>query len=159
MPRAYVRSPATGEVYEFSGYVRGLTAQEFSFVGPAPLRLVVKFPRPTVRIVEKRTESERQMAITKTLMELPVQQAIVRTATGALAHLKVVDVTLPVRMSDLSVYLASGQDSEEIEETYQWRRAMIEAIAAPILPNSVPTHIHLGRLLPEEPEAALDGSL
>lgn len=130
VPRTYVRAPGSGTPYELGAYLRGLEARCFYFTGPAPLRLVVVFPRPRVSVLGRSSEDERVRELTRTLMQLPVQQAIVRLETGAATCVRVADSAFPDGLPEATRFLSSGQSGAEIAQTEAERRGRMEEIAA-----------------------------
>jgi len=148
--RLYVRAPDTNEPVEVSRYLAALSPGEWRLGGPAPLTLSIFFPKPRLRIVGQQTESERQQAWTRTLMDLPVQQAVLATADQGQRYgqgrgqepavIRVVDVRSLDALAEaaavsLERYLsaaavAGGQSLREIESTHRWREEQVESVAA-----------------------------
>lgn len=132
--RLYVLSADRKEPVEVVQYVAGLSHSDYQITGPAPLELVVSFPRPRLSGIERWSEREALREWTKALQELPVQQAVLRLSepegkggqqTGLV---KIVNVPNPPNDPEQkafrrAVLRANGQSVEEMEATARWRGA------------------------------------
>ena len=76
IPRLSVRVPDSDQAYEIGAYLSGLPGSDYHFTGPAPLRLVIRFPLPKLTVLDSKGEEERARDLARALTELPVQQAI-----------------------------------------------------------------------------------
>jgi hypothetical protein len=129
VPRLYVQAPDTGEPVELRAYLAGLRPKDFWFTGPAPLKLVLAFPRPRLTGVERWTETDAGRAWTRCLMDLPVQHAVVRVASQAPEVIKIADVPTPnPDRAQLARFLAesgalNGQSAAQIEAARHGRAA------------------------------------
>lgn len=135
--RLYVHAPDTGEPVALSRYVACLPADLWRLRGPAPLELVVRFPRPRLSVVSREGESERQQRWIRQLLDLPVQRAIVRTTPAPPGVVQVVAVPGPdeaggagERFVAAALGRGGGQSAAAVERTYAWRRARMEALVA-----------------------------
>ncbi len=132
--RLYVQAADSKQPVELSRYVAKAGPEEYRVTGPAPVRLTVSFPRPRLSVVSRETEGERQQAWTRTLMELPVRQAVLRLAGDTPGVVKVVAVADPTSQPGFEKFVSAavaggGQSANEVEETLAWRRAEVEAVA------------------------------
>ena len=161
--RVYVRLP-DGSGCELG---RFLTQAQPFLVQASPLRLGVRFPRPTVRIEERESESQRGAALTRLLATLPVREAVIRTDTGLCAHVLVAAMPEPATLPDAQTFFR-GQSAEEVRETDRERQAEIARLSQGGGPPPVGRKPAAGRKprpamppsdLPIEPEVADDGSL
>lgn len=143
IPRLYVRVPGQTQTQEIAAYLAGLPANAYHFTGPAPLRLVIRFPRPRVTVLDRKSEEERTRDLARVLMDLPVQEAVARTDTGTMAHLRIVSVPFPTYLPDAYDYLTGGQSEAEIAATNEERSEEIARLAgftpAPTPPRETPT--------------------
>jgi len=132
--RLYVHAPDTGVAVEINKYVRGLRGEDFEIVGPAPVKLEISFLRPRLTAIERQTEAERGQAWLRTLMELPVQHAVLRGASGHPGIAKIEAVSNPVFTTSFYEYQAKvirqGQTSVEVSVTLEHRKLEIERLAA-----------------------------
>lgn len=132
--RLYVRSPVDATPVELSDYVRKLLPGDFEVQGPAPVRLLVSFPRPKVSVISRASESERQQGWLKTLQDLPRRQAVLRLAAGEPGVMEVVavnDAQSPAGMERFvsAAVARGGQTAREVEEAQEWRRNAVEQVA------------------------------
>lgn len=132
--RLYVQAADTKQPMELERYVARIAPGQFRLKGPAPVRLVVSFPRPRLTVLSRESEGERQQAWARRLMELPTRQAAVRLAGGAPGVVQVVEVPDPIGAAGLEKFLSaavagSGQSARELEEALDWRRDCVERIA------------------------------
>ena len=138
--RLYVHAADTKRPVELAQYVARLGPDEYWVSGPAPVRLVVSFPRPRLSVVSRETEAERQQGWTRTLMDLPPRQAVLRLAGGAPGVLgepgavQVVEVGDPPAPAGFEKFVSaavagSGQSAREIEEAQSWRKDQVERVA------------------------------
>lgn len=74
--RLYVTDPETGRAVEVRRYARGLVEPGIALMGPAPLQLVIRFPKPHIS-VQTATEADRTRRWMRILMTLPMQHAVV----------------------------------------------------------------------------------
>jgi hypothetical protein len=118
--------------------------------GPAPLYLMIRFPRPRLQVMVKQTESERSQHWLRMLQDLPVQQAVFQMAEVSCTA-KVLDVP-DIDKGDVPKYIeqirrrARGHDSARVssreervssrEETENWRRGEIDRISQGLPPIS-----------------------
>ena len=130
--RLYVRAADTGQPIELRRYVEGLAPEEYWLDGPAPLALVVAFPRPRLTGVRRTTEADAARAWTRALQDMPVQHAALRVAGAAPAIIRVADVPeRPPAGGDWERVLAARrQRPAEVEAAAQWRRERVEAAVA-----------------------------
>lgn len=133
--RLYVHAAGTGEPVEVSRYLTGLGADEYEVRGPAPLRLVITFPKPRLSVVSKVTEAERERLWVRTLTGLPVRRAALRLAGGrpcVMEAVSVADVALGAGAEMLlsGAVARSGQSAREVEEAVCWRQEQVERVAA-----------------------------
>ena len=77
VPRVYVRNPVTQELVEAGTFVHGLGDHEVTLSGGSPVELSVSFPRPRVGKVEHSSESEMTQGWLRSLLNMPVQHAVV----------------------------------------------------------------------------------
>lgn len=127
--RLYVHAAGSGEPIEVSRYVKGLSSSSY-LVGPTPVQIVLRFPRPTFTIVSRLNESEKRDRWTRLLMDLPKQHAVVVLSPEKPAVIKVVSVADPSASAGLSRFMstalvANGQSLKETEEVYDGRTAQI----------------------------------
>jgi len=132
--RLYVHAAGTGEPVEVSRYLSGLGADEYEVRGPAPLRLVISFPKPRLSVVSKVTEAERERLWVRTLTGLPVRRAALRLAGGkpcVMDAVSVADVALGAGAETLlsGAVARSGQSAREVEESVCWRQEQVERVA------------------------------
>lgn len=133
--RLYVQSPVTDEPVELRAYVAGLRPEDYYLAGPAPLQLVVLFPKPRLSGIERASEAEASRTWTRCLLDLPVQHAVLRLAGEPAQVIRVADVPTPaVDRAQLKRFLAAcravnGQSAAEIEAARHWRAAQIERLA------------------------------
>lgn len=132
--RLYVHATGTGEPVEVSRYLSGLGADEYEVRGPAPLRLVITFPKPRLSVVSKVTEAERERLWVRTLTGLPVRRAALRLAGGrpcVIEAVSVADVAVGAGAETLlsGAVARSGQSAREVEEAVWWRQEQVEQIA------------------------------
>jgi len=132
--RLYVMAPDTGQAVELSRYVRGVGDGDYAFTGPAPVGLVISFPRPRLSVTVRRSEAERGQRWLRTLMELPVRHAVLRSATGLPGIVEVADVPDTEPSPELTEFLAksgrSGQPATEVAAALEWRKAEVERVAS-----------------------------
>ena len=132
--RLYVHTAGTGEPVEVGRYLSGLGPDEYEVRGPAPLRLVLSFPKPRLSVVSKVTEAERERLWVRTLTGLPVRRAALRLAGGrpcVMEAVSVADVTVGAGAETLlsGAVARSGQPKREVEETVRWRQEQVERVA------------------------------
>jgi hypothetical protein len=134
VPRVYVSSPIDGQPFEIGEYLRGVPGEDISFSGPDPLRLIVRFPRPKVTVLERVTEADREKGWAAALMSLKEREAAVVTPQAGARLVKVLPVELPAGGGsgpDWGRYLRHGQSAEAVERGWRWRREQMEAVMAP----------------------------
>ncbi len=132
--RLYVHAAGTGEPAEIGRYLSGLGPDEYEVRGPAPLRLVVSFPKPRLSVVSKVTEAERERLWVRTLTGLPVRRAALRLAGGKPCVMEAVNVPEMAPGGGAETLLSgavarSGQSAREVEETVRWRQEQVERVA------------------------------
>ncbi len=131
--RIYIPAADSGQQVEIERYLEGVPPHEYWFDGPAPLELIVSYPRPRFTGVERTSESDKLQHWLQILQELPVQQAVVRLQGKCLGSVRIVDVPSqpppPDAKAFLEAVLANGQSEEESWDTLQWRAAEVERIA------------------------------
>ena len=132
--RLYVHATDTKAPVELMRYLKGLAADEYRLEGSAPLRLVVTFPRPRLSVLSRETEAERERLWCRTLTQMPVQQAVLRVASGPAGTVQVVEVADPSSLPGFERYLSAavagnGQSASEIEKVLAWRRDEVERVA------------------------------
>lgn len=148
------------ERYDLWQYLDGLSPGCLRFSGPDPLKLVVVFPQPTVRVLDQKSESEQARSLSHRLAFLPPAQAVMRTDTDMLGLVKVVNVEFPDPLPELSDYLANGQRSEEINETLAWREAQADTLAvATPPPSGAATRAAVKRTRRSTPDVNEEGNL
>lgn len=133
--RLYVHTAGTEEPVEVSRYLSGLGSDEYEVRGPAPLRLVISFPKPRLSVVSKVTEAERERLWVRTLTGLPVRRAVLRLAGGkpcVMEAVSVADVAVGAGAEMLlsGAVARSGQSAREVEEAVRWRQEQVERVAA-----------------------------
>jgi len=138
--RVYVHAADSHLPVELGRYVRGLAPDEYWLDGPAPLTLVVSFPRPKISGTEKWTASAAALAWTRRLQTLPIQHAVLRVAGQEALPLRIVDVPPVPRSPAYAEYLdqvqhLSGQSEREQEAVLQARDARIERVSRGENPN------------------------
>jgi len=141
--RLYVRAPDTGASVELNRYVKGLDGEDYEVIGPSPVKLVIHFLRPRLSVTGRETEAERGQGWLRTLMELPVQHAVLRGASGQTGIAKIAAVSDPVMSARFYEFQArvvrSGQSASEVEATLEWRKREIERLASLAAPAPVPS--------------------
>jgi hypothetical protein len=153
-PRLLAVAPGTRDQVELGTYLWGLPPAAYSFLGPSPLQLAVRFPTPKVTVLERTSDAERQARLARLLESLPVRHAVVRTDIGETAQIRTVDVRLPGRLPDIGLFLGNGQDEQAIRETEGRRAAAIDTASGRAAPAPVSLPHHL-----TEPEVDDDGTL
>jgi len=132
--RLYVRAPDTGASVELNRYVKGLDGEDYEVIGPSPVKLVIHFLRPRLSVTGRETEAERGQRWLRTLMELPVQYAVLRAASGQTGIAKIAAVLDPVMSARFYEFQAKvvrlGQSASEVETTLEWRKHEIERLAS-----------------------------
>jgi hypothetical protein len=169
--RLYVQAADTGEPMALSRYVAPLKEGEWWLLGPAPLRLVVSFPKPKISNVERRGEGDLLQTYTRTLQDMPVQHALLRTQGQPPTVFRVVDVPTPAGLTpDLARYLeasvrANGQSAEEIARAKRDREHQVVRVASgisginedgPLLGDRLP---EAGDAIDGDDKGAADGSI
>lgn len=149
-PRLYVNAADTGDPAELRAYLAGVPASDFTVSGPAPLRLIVGFPRPKVGGVERLSEGEAQRQYARRLLQLPMQHAVLSLLGKEAGLVRVADVPDPEPSPELDAYVqavreAGGQSAAEIADVASERERRIELLRS-------------GRPIPPETEAS-DGSI
>lgn len=124
--RLYVHAAGSGEPVEVGKYIQGLPECCY-LVGPAPIQLVVCFPRPSFSIVSSTSESQKRERWTRLLMYLPKQQAVTILSPDPPTVIQVVSVPDPKASQGLSRFLSTAlqvncQSLREINEVAEWRR-------------------------------------
>lgn len=139
--RLYVKAPDTGASVELNRYVKGLDGEEYEVTGPSPVKLVIHFLRPRLSVTERETEAERGQGWLRTLMELPVQHAVLRGALGQTGIAKIAAVSDPAFSTSFYQFQAKvagmGQAASEVEATLEWRKHEIERLASLVAPERV----------------------
>lgn len=153
--RLYVHAAGTGEPVEVSRYLSGLGADEYEVRGPAPLRLVISFPKPRLSVVSKVTEAERERLWVRTLTGLPVRRAALRLAGGKPCVMEAVSVADMASGAGAETLLSgavarSGQSAREVEEAVRWRQEQVERVAA----GTSKSHEATGKMTIESMEGA-----
>lgn len=132
--RLYVHTAGTGEPVEVSRYLSDLGADEYEVRGPAPLRLVISFPKPRLSVVSKVTEAERERLWVRMLTGLPVRRAALRLAGGKPCTMEAISVADAALGAGAEMLLSgavarSGQSAREVEEAVRWRQEQVERVA------------------------------
>jgi Type IV secretion-system coupling protein DNA-binding domain len=111
--------------------------------GPAPLFLMIRFPRPRLQVMVKQTESERSQHWLRMLQDLPVQQAVFQMAEVSCTA-KVLDVP-DIDKGDVPKYIEQIRKRTNMcgtaransrEETENWRRGEVDRISQGLPPIS-----------------------
>jgi hypothetical protein len=149
--RLYVRSPLDGVALPLERYLQGLSVwRDVTFEGPDPVRLVVRFPRPRVTQVKRRTSHEVGEFWTGQLLRMGNQ----RTATyvdGELYALRPLDMEVPDTHSEafqsfrLAALRANGQTPEEVVRIRTEREARIIALQSSLPEPEEPVRLAAGR--------------
>lgn len=121
---------------EVTRFLRGLPPGCWSFAGPAPLQVVVTFPRPKVR-VEWASQSEAADRMFQTLLNLPVQHALMQVDTAGMGLARVADMPFPPALPRLTDFLGNGRAAQEIADTEASRRRDIAALCGGAPPPPV----------------------
>lgn len=168
--RLYILSPDGSEPIELRRYLAGLDQYPeaiwiyddddyspligWQITGPAPLAVTIRFARPKLSVLSKRTESERQQRWLRILMDIPPQQAVIWRAGATPPLVKVVPVPDP-DMASLEEFTKTVflpfPDGKVVEQTDSWRYSEVERIAQGLPPVPVPTAVPKAF---EEPAAA-----
>jgi hypothetical protein len=127
--RLYVASPLSGERTELGTYLKGLPRADYRFHGPSPLYVSVRFPRPKVTVIERRSEAERTGDMTRMLGDLPVGEAVMKTDTGDPVRIAVTRIDFPDTLPDVRDYLRNGMSAQDVAQTEQWRQCRIDEVA------------------------------
>ncbi len=131
--RLYVHAPDTENPVELNRYVKGLRAEDYEIMGPSPMKLEISFLRPRLSGIERETETERSQAWLRTLLELPVQQAVLRGASGQAGIAKIASVSNPPLTTPFYEYQAKvvkqGQSAPAVLATLEWRKGEVERLA------------------------------
>lgn len=126
--RLYVRAANTGKATELRRYVEGLLPEEFWLEGPAPLTLVVGFPKPRLSGAQRLTEADAARTWMRALQDMPVQHAVLKIAGEAPVVMRVADMNAalpgdPRLLAETA--RVKGQSQAEIAETTRWRREQV----------------------------------
>ena len=133
--RLYVHAADTNKPVALSKYVLGLPQDDYWFDGPAPLELIVSFPRPKFTSVRRSSATDLADQWTRSIHQLPIQQAVVQVRGSEPEIIRIVDV----EASDGSVFhpewtaaarRAGAQSWEEIAATAEWRTDQVDNVAA-----------------------------
>jgi hypothetical protein len=132
--RLYLTDPVTETPVALTQYVSGLAAEDYWIDGPAPLELVVTFPRPLLDGVERYSEADALRQWTGVLEGLPVQHTVVRIGGQTAGIVKIANVSTPVQDAADAAYreavlLANGQSPQGVAETLAWRQAEVERVS------------------------------
>lgn len=164
--RLFVHAADTEQPIALSVYLRGVPEEDYWFDGPAPLELVVSFPRPKFTNIKHGSASDLAARWTRDIHQLPTQHAAVRVRGSEPEIIRI----LNVEASDGTVTnpdwtsaarAARTQSVEEIENVAVWRSAQVERIAAgqeeihentPIA-NSVSSTARVDQTIPAVPSA------
>ena len=140
LPRLYVNRAGTRDAVEVGEYVRGLREEEVSLSGASPLSLIVHFPRPRLKRLEKASETELRQEWVRRLMDMPKQQAALWLFDGPTRLVKVIDV--PDALSDpelpgfeQAALDATGITPAEVEAAYRFREAGVRDLLAQQTPG------------------------
>lgn len=126
--RVYVHAADSGRPEEARRYVAGLSPEEFWLEGPAPLALVVAFPKPRLSGALRATEADAARAWTRALQDMPVQHAAFKVAGQPAVVMRVTDMDAPLAgagrlLEDAA--RANGQGAAEVAEAARWRREQV----------------------------------
>ena len=133
--RLYVHAADTELPIALSRYVRGLPDEDYWFDGPAPLELVVSFPRPKFTNVKRDSASDLAVRWTRSIHQLPTQHAAVRVRGTEPEIVRILDVeTSDGSMTDplwtAAARAARVQSFDEIEDVASWRTTQVEWVAS-----------------------------
>ncbi len=132
--RLYILAADSGQPVEIERYLEGVDSHEYWFEGPAPLELVISYPRPRFTGVERSNESDKSHSWQKTIQELPVQHAVVRLQGKCLGTVRILDIPSQTRPDGADEFLkavltANGQSEAETQDTLKWREREVARIA------------------------------
>lgn len=135
IPRLYVHAADTDKPVALSKYVQGLPQDDYWFDGPAPLELIVSFPRPKFTSVRRSSATDLSGQWTRDIHQLPTQQAVVRVRGSDPEIIRIVDVEASDGSAShaewtVAARRAGAQSWEEITATAKWRRDQVDQIAA-----------------------------
>lgn len=133
--RLYVRAADGGAPTELGRYTAGVEPALLAVEGPAPLSLLVRFPRPQLTGAVRTSETQATAEWTRTLQDLPVQHAVLRISGSAPRVTRIVDVPLASRLAGSRAYiahavLANGMSAGETLAALRWRVREVERIAS-----------------------------
>lgn len=133
--RLFVHAADTEQPVALSLYLRGLPEEEYWFDGPAPLELVVSFPRPKFTSIKRGTASDLAARWTRDIHQLPTQHAAVRVRGDAPEIIRILNVETSDETPTHSAWTSAAraaktQSIEEIENVAVRRLAQIERVAA-----------------------------
>lgn len=132
-PRLYVRSADTGAPVEIRRYVDGVPPTDFAITGPV-LRLVITLPRPKLSDVQHISQADALRRYTKSLLELPNQEAILSIMGMESGVVRIADMPDPEETLASDAYVAAvrragGQSPAEIADTQRFREGYLQALA------------------------------
>lgn len=135
IPRLYVHAADTDKPIALSKYVQGLSQDDYWFDGPAPLELIVSFPRPKFTSVRRSSATDLSGQWTRDIHRLPTQQAVVRVRGSDPEIIRIVDVETSDGSAShaewtVAARRAGAQSWEEITATAKWRRDQVDQVAA-----------------------------
>jgi len=134
IPRLYVHAADTKLPTALTKYVQNLSGEEYWFDGPAPLELVVSFPRPKFTHVQRRSAADLTAQWTRTLQQLPGQYAAVRMSGNDTEVVRILDVKVSDGALSDPAWTAAARRAasfswNQIAEMIAWRKGQIEWIS------------------------------
>ena len=133
--RLYVHAADTNKPVALSKYVLGLSQDDYWFDGPAPLELIVSFPRPKFTSIRRSSATDLAGQWTRSIHQLPTQQAVVRVRGSEPEIIRIVDVEASDGIVSYPEWTAAArragaQSWEEIAATAEWRTDQVDNVAA-----------------------------
>jgi len=132
--RIYVRDPLTHEPVGLRSYLGLVPRCDYEFQSRLFAQLVVSFPKPRVLSSERWTEAEAVRTWTRTLQDLPRQNAVLRLVGQEPRIVQIATVDTPtVEPGSLARFVsasmaANGQSRREIDETLASRQQDVEQL-------------------------------
>ena len=134
IPRLYVHAADTKLPMALSEYVQNLSGEEYWFEGPAPLELVVSFPRPKFTHVQRRSAADLTAQWTRRLQQLPEQHAAIRVSGNDTEIVRILDVEVSDGALTDPAWTAAARRAasfswNQIAEMIAWRKEQVELIS------------------------------
>lgn len=134
IPRLYVHAADTKLPMALSEYVQNLFGEEYWFEGPAPLELVVSFPRPKFTHVQRRSAADLTAQWTRRLQQLPEQHAAIRVSGNDTEIVRILDVEVSDGALTDPAWTAATRRAasfswNQIAEMIAWRKEQVVLIS------------------------------